>query len=53
MYCNCKHIERLTEQVKRHEQTIVQLVEIIGQTNHRLSKLMNDNKRPPRVVTVH
>lgn len=53
MRCECIHIEQLIEQVKQHEQTIVQLVEIIGTTNRKVSELEGQTKGGHPVVSAH
>lgn len=53
MRCECKQIEQLIDQVKKHEQTIVQLIEIIGTTNRRVSELNNQKKELHKVVSTH
>jgi len=53
MRCDCIHIEQLVKQVKQHEQTIAQLVEIIGLTNQIVTELKSRKKEGQSVISTH
>lgn len=53
MSCDCTNLEQLEEKIKQHEQTIVQLVEMIGTINQKVFELTNKTIEQNEVGSTH